>query len=168
MSQPYPPSPQQPQQPQYGAPQPQYGAPGPGGFPPSAQPAGTGNPGGAIAVGFVVMLIVAAIYGGILNATDGATIGYAAVALGALIGAAMGKIGGRNAVVPVVAAILGLLAYYLGVMFSAVFFIGDVGVFFDHFGDINQAWVDNFEPIEVLFFVLAAAGGFSTAKKLGG
>src|SRR4051812_16626572 len=80
MSQAYPPPPQQPQQPQqpYGAPQPQYGPPVPGfGTPP---PARTGNPGLAVLVGIAVMLIVAAVYGAILKATDGATIGYAALA----------------------------------------------------------------------------------------
>ncbi|MFI9049381.1 hypothetical protein [Streptomyces sp. NPDC053427] len=172
MSQPYPPQqPQQPQQPQYGAPQPQYGAPAPG-YP--APPASSGNPGGAIAVGVIVMLVVAGIYGAILKATEGATIGYAALALGALIGAAMGKIGGRNPAVPVVAAILGLLSYYLGTMFAYALALGDganISVFealFQHFDILSEVWKKDLEAIDALFFILAAAGGFSTAKKVAG
>ncbi|MFJ9851319.1 hypothetical protein [Streptomyces sp. NPDC101150] len=175
MSQSYPPPPGQPQQPQ----QPQYGAPAPGAFPapggyPPPAPAATGNAGLAIVAGIVVMLIVAAIYGAILKATDGATIGYAALALGAAIGAVMGKIGGRNPAVPVIAAVLGLLAYYLGGILAFAFALGDyvhISFFealFQHYDLLNEGWTKSLEAIDALFFILAAAGGFSTARKLAG
>ncbi|MFF4952666.1 hypothetical protein ACWC2K_02870 [Streptomyces chattanoogensis] len=162
MSQSYPP-PQQPQQP-YGAPLPQYGAPAPA-------PAPSGNPGLGIAVGVVVMLVVAGIYGAILKATDGATIGYAALIIGALIGAAMGKLGGRNAALPVVAAVLGLIGLYLGNIFGIGLAVADylhVSVFealFKDFDILNEGWKKALEPVDALFFILAAAGGFSAAKK---
>ncbi|KPC62236.1 hypothetical protein [Streptomyces chattanoogensis] len=168
MSQSYPP-PQQPQQPQqpYGAPLPQYGAP-------TAAPASTGNPGLGILAGVVVMLVVAGIYGAILKATDGATIGYAALIIGALIGAAMGKVGGRSAALPVIAAILGLAGLYLGSIFGYALLISAspegphlsvVDVLFKNFDLVNTVWKKLLEPVDALFFVLAAAGGFSAAKK---
>ncbi|AJT66381.1 hypothetical protein T261_4742 [Streptomyces lydicus] len=168
MSQSYPP-PQQPQQPQqpYGAPLPQYGAP-------AAAPASTGNPGLGILAGVVVMLVVAGIYGAILKATDGATIGYAALIIGALIGATMGKVGGRSAALPVVGAVLGLAGLYLGNIFGVGLALADylhVSVFealFKHFDVLNEVWKKALEPVDALFFVLAAAGGFSAAKKTAG
>ncbi|MEV0278422.1 hypothetical protein AB0I22_18850 [Streptomyces sp. NPDC050610] len=147
-----------------------YGAPG--GFPlPAAR---RGNPGLAVVVGVVAMLVGSTIYGAILKATDGAQIGYLAAATGALIGAALGKLGGRNAALPVVGAALGLIGVYLGQIFGfALAFSdgGDMSVFealFDHFDVINRAWKEYLEFIDVAFYLLGAAGAYSTAKKLAG
>ncbi|MBF6044946.1 hypothetical protein GO001_06870 [Streptomyces sp. NRRL B-1677] len=175
--QPYPPQhqPQQPphQQPYgYGQqPPPPYGAPG--GFPPPA-PVRRGNPGLAVVLGIVAMLVGAGVYGGILKASDGGQIGYLAVGTGALIGAALGKVGGRNPALPVAGALLGLLGVYLGQIFGIALELSDIAnipvsqVFTEHFDTLNKAWKEYLEPIDALFFILGGAGAFQTARKLGG
>ncbi|MFG2139413.1 hypothetical protein [Streptomyces sp. NPDC048650] len=165
-----PPSPQQPQQPQFDAPQPQFGAPAPG----VPAPARTGNAGLAVVAGIVVALVVAGVYGAILKATDGASIGYAGLIVGALVGATVGKLGGRNAALPVISAVLGLVAFYLGQLFGMALIFSDVAhaslgtVVFQHIDVVNTLWKEYLGPIDALFYVLAAVGGFSTTKKTAG
>ncbi|MFF5130656.1 hypothetical protein ACFY41_27490 [Streptomyces syringium] len=166
--------PQQPQQP-YGMPPhaaPQYG--GPGGFPPPPAPMRQGNVGLAVLLGIVAMLVGAGIYGYILKATDGRQIGYLAIGVGALVGAALGKIGGRNAVLPVVGVALGLLGVYLGQIFGYSLALADflnvpvTEVLFDHFEIVNKAWKDDMGGMDILFYALGGVGAFSAARKLGG
>ncbi|MEU8546655.1 hypothetical protein AB0C81_06570 [Streptomyces roseoverticillatus] len=175
--QPYPPQPypqHQPQQPYgYGQqPPPPYGAPG--GFPPPPAPVRRGNPSLAVVLGIVAMLIGSGIYGGILKASDGGQIGYMAVGTGALIGAALGKAGGRNAALPVVGALLGLLGVYLGQIFGIALELSDIAnipvsqVFTEHFDALNKAWKEYLEPIDAVFFIFGAVGAFQTARKLAG
>lgn len=174
MSQSMPPAPQQPQQP-HQPPQAPYGAPAPGGFPaPTAPPpARQGNAGLAVVLGVVTMLVAAGVYGGVLKAVDGASIGYAALAVGALIGAVVGKLGGRNAALPVVSAVLGLLGLYLGQVFGMALLTADAAhvtlteIVFDHFDLVHTVWKGYLGAIDVVFYLLAAAGGFQVAKKLG-
>ncbi|MBT2384632.1 hypothetical protein [Streptomyces sp. ISL-11] len=169
-----PPHPQQPQPFAYGQQpqQPPYGAPG--GYPPPPAPVRQGNAGLAVGLGVVAMLVGAAIYGGILKASDGGQIGYLAIGTGALIGAAMGKFGGRNPAMPVIGALLGLLGVYLGQIFGIALELSDLAripvteVFFDHFADLNEAWKEYLEPIDAVFFILGAAGAVSAARKLAG
>ncbi|MFD7665449.1 hypothetical protein [Streptomyces sp. NPDC059788] len=176
MSQPWPPAPQQPHQPPQPFQQPQapYGAPAPAGFPaPTAPPARRGNAALAVALGVVTTLVAAGVYGAVLKAVDGASIGYAALAVGALIGAVVGKTGGRSAALPVVAAALGLLGLYLGQVFGIALISSDIlgiplaEVALDHFDVVNAAWKDYLGVIDVVFYLLAGAGGFQVAKKLG-
>ncbi|WP_424891507.1 hypothetical protein [Streptomyces sp. XH2] len=175
--QPYPPQPYPPHQPQqpygYGQqPPPPYGAPG--GFPPPPPPVRRGNPALAVVLGIVAMLVGAGIYGGILKASDGGQIGYLAIGTGALIGAALGKAGGRNGALPVVGALLGLLGVYLGQIFGIALELSDIAnipvsqVFTEHFDSLNKAWKEYLEPIDAVFFILGAVGAFQTARKLGG
>ncbi|MCQ8773297.1 hypothetical protein [Streptomyces telluris] len=175
--QPYPPQhqPHAPQQPPFGygqQPPPPYGPPG--GFPPPPPPVRRGNPGLALVLGFVAMLVGAAVYGGILKASDGGQIGYLAVGTGALIGAALGKVGGRNPALPVVGVLLGLLGVYLGQIFGIALELSDVfrvpvtEILFEHFDSLSEAWQEYLEPIDALFFILGGAGAFQTARKLGG
>ncbi|MFH9423045.1 hypothetical protein [Streptomyces sp. NPDC017529] len=174
MSQSWPPAPQQPQQP-YQPPQAPYGAPAPGGFPPPTAPpaANRGNAGLAVVLGVLAMLVAAGIYGAVLKAVNGASIGYAALAVGALIGAVLGKAGGRNAALPVVGAVLGLLGLYLGQVFGITLISSDIlgipltEVVFNHFDLVHAAWKDYLGAIDLVFYLLAAAGGFQVAKKLG-
>ncbi|MFH8346015.1 hypothetical protein [Streptomyces sp. NPDC018045] len=174
MSQPWPPAPEQPQQP-HQPPQAPYGAPAPGGFPAplAPPPARQGNAGLAVALGVVTMLVAAGVYGAVLNAVDGASIGYAALAVGALIGAVVGKTGGRGAALPVVAAVLGLLGLYLGQVFGMALITADAlrmpltETVLDHFDLVHTVWKEYLGAIDVLFYLLAGAGGFQVAKKLG-
>ncbi|MEC4017453.1 hypothetical protein [Streptomyces sp. H27-D2] len=153
---------QQPQQPPYGA---------PGGFPPPP-PAPSGKVGLAIVAGVVAMLVGAGIYGGVFKASDGGQVGYLAAGVGALIGAALGKIGGRNPILVFVGILLGLIGVYLGQIFGFTLVLMDylhisvVEALTEYFDDISKAWQDNFEAIDLLFYVLSGAAVFSAAKKL--
>ncbi|MER5971647.1 hypothetical protein ABT112_18250 [Streptomyces sp. NPDC002055] len=155
----------------YPPPQQPFGMPG--GFPPPAPAARRGTPGLAIVAGAAAMLIGAGVYGGIFKAFDGTQIGYLAVGVGALVGAVLGKVGGRHPVLPVVGAVLGLVGVYCGQLFGFALVISDIGqgsvvdVLTQHLDLLSQAWKKSLEPIDALFFALAGFAGFSTAKKLG-
>lgn len=183
MSQPYPPSGQQPGGNPFAQQQDAAGGfppPAPGGFdgagyPPPAPPAPVrGNTGLGIVVGVVAMLAAAAAYGGIIKATEH-EIGYAALAVGALVGAALGKVGGRNPVLPVVGVPLALLGVYLGQLFGIALLVSAtsgapdvVTIFTDHLGDLQSAWKSSLDVKDVLFFGIAGLEGFLFAKRLGG
>ncbi|GGV84573.1 hypothetical protein GCM10015535_29630 [Streptomyces gelaticus] len=191
MSQPVPP-PNQPQQPydaQSGGnpfagqqPGPQSGGnpfagqqPGaPFGGAPFTPPAPARNNIGLGLVAAVVAAVVAAgIYGAIIGATKH-EIGYAAVGVGFVVGFAAGKLGGRNPVLPVVSAVLSLVAVYFGQLLGeAMIAAKELPVtvselFFDHFGLLNEAWKADSDFISYLFFAIAAVAAFSGAKKAAG
>ncbi|MBB5121598.1 hypothetical protein AF335_22770 [Streptomyces eurocidicus] len=159
-------------QPPYGAPQAPYGAPG--GYPPPPAPVRRGNPGLAVILAVVAMLVGAGVYGGILKATDGAQIGYMAVVTGALIGLALGKVGGRAPALPAVGAVLGAAGVYLGQVFGISLALSDGGnisltdVLVDHFDVVNRAWKEMLKPIDALFYFLGGAGAFQVTRKLAG
>ncbi|MFD7621457.1 hypothetical protein [Streptomyces sp. NPDC059802] len=187
MSQPVPPS-DQPQQP--------YDAQTGGNPFAGQQPgAGTGNPfagqqpgapfGGApftppaparnnIGLGLVAAVVAAVVAAGIYGAIIGATkheIGYAAVGVGFVVGFAAGKLGGRNPVLPVVSAVLALVAVYFGQLLGeAMIAAKELPVtvselFFDHFSLLNEAWKADSDFISYFFFAIAAVAAFSGAKK---
>ncbi|WP_328915579.1 MULTISPECIES: hypothetical protein [unclassified Streptomyces] len=181
--------PGQPGQPPYGAPpafgQPQ-GAPGFNGlaYPPPAPVApARENVALALLVGVVTTLVVAAIYGGILRAmskNDGTFYEFRllAIAVGALVGLVVGKIGGRNPVVPVASLVFALAAVVLGELFGGALIIShylsthgaDMSVstiIFQHFGDLWSAWKSDFGVSRVFFLVFAAGAGFALAKRFG-
>lgn len=179
MSQPSQQPPQQPQDPgqnpyaqQPQPPQP-YGQPG--GFPPPPPAAGLrGNAGLAIAAAVVAMLVSAAIYGLILKEAE-VQIGYLAVGIGALIGLALGKLGGSNPVLPFIGAVLGLLGVYLGQVFGIAMVFTDLPgapgffeVLTQHFGDINEGLKSELEVVDYLFYALGGVAGFSITRKFAG
>ncbi|WP_069814556.1 hypothetical protein [Streptomyces sp. TP-A0874] len=156
------------QQPPHGQPQP-YGQPG--GFPPPPAPR-QGNAALAVLAGVVAMLVAAGIYGFILSTVE-RQIGYIALGLGALIGLALGKLGGRNPALPFVGALLGLVGVYLGQVFGVAMVFSDIPgapgfftVLTDHFGDINEGLKEGLEFVDYLFYLLGAAAAFATCKKV--
>ncbi|WP_420035156.1 hypothetical protein ACN2WE_24740 [Streptomyces sp. cg28] len=166
----HPQQPQPDQAPQQYAPFPQQQA-GPGGFAPAPQaPAGGGNPALGIVAGVVVALILAWAYGAIMKATDH-EIGYAAIGVGFVVGLVVGKVGGRNPVLPVLAAVVSVAAVYLGQITGVAMYLGDMAniSFFtaltDHFGDINSAWKEAADFKEYLFMAIGAFAAFGSAKK---
>ncbi|MFD8571313.1 hypothetical protein [Streptomyces sp. NPDC059639] len=170
-------------QPGYGYPQQQPGQPpqqqyspfpqqqGPGGFAP-APPAssGGGNPALGILAGVVAALILAWAYGAIMKATEH-EIGYAAIGVGFVVGLVVGKVGGRNAVLPVLAAVISLAAVYLGQITGIAMYLGDmanisfVTALTDHFSSINSAWKEAADFKEYAFIVVGAFAAFGSAKK---
>lgn len=173
MSQPVPPPNQQPHdaQPQGGNPfagqQPgPYGQPAP--FAPV--PAARDNIGLGIVAAVVAAVVAAAIYGAIIGATKH-EIGYAAVGVGFVVGFASGKIGGRNPVLPILSAVLSLVAVYFGQLLGeAIIGAKELPVtvselFFDHFSLLNEAWKADSDFLTYVFFAIAAVAAFSGAKK---
>ncbi|MFG3531576.1 hypothetical protein ACGF8B_33295 [Streptomyces sp. NPDC047917] len=128
------------------------------------------NLGLGLAAGFVAAVVAAAIYGAIIGATKH-EIGYAAVGVGFIVGFAAGKVGGRNPVLPVVSAVLSLVAVYFGQLLGeAMIAAKELPVtvselFFDHFSLLNEAWKADSDFISYVFFAVAAVAAFSGAKK---
>ena len=190
-------APQPPQAPQPYAPSPyagapQGGAPGaPGGFNAAAYapPAPIGaapqkNPGIAIAAGVVAMLAVAFAYAGIMRAMakdDGhySEIGYIALAVGALVGVVLGKVGGRNPVLPFVGVVLALVGVFLGEMIGLSMIAShyaslsgvDISwfkVLTDHTGDIFRQWKHDFDVKSFIFLAIAGFEGFVITRRVAG
>ncbi len=183
----------------YGAPQGAPGTPGyapgynaPGGYPQPAAPYAAGYPQAArrpdnvglgLVVGVLVAIVAALAYGGLLRALakdDGSTVEfrYGALAVGALVGLAAGKAGGRNPAVPVVAALLAVGAVIFGELFGGALIASHVvseaggslsvsDIFLHHFGDLWKSWKHDFDAMRVFFLIFAAIGAFGLAKRFG-
>lgn len=141
--------------------------------PAPAAPARTNNVGLGILAAVVATLAAAAAYGGIMNALE-REIGYAAVGVGAVVGFAAGKLGGRNPVLPLVSAALSVVSVFLGELFYyALVIAGGTGA---GLGDVLSTlgasglvdiWKEEADFMNVLFLGLGAFTGFSAAKKIG-
>ncbi|MCX4780509.1 hypothetical protein [Streptomyces sp. NBC_01264] len=151
-------------------------APGPSGAdflqvqaPAPARPA---NLGLGIVAAVVAALAAAAAYGGIMNAID-REIGYAAIGVGALVGLAAGKIGGRNPVLPVIGAVLSVASVFLGQLFFYALALSEatgigLGDVLSTMGvsGLVDVWKEDDAFMSFLFLALGAFAGFSTAKKI--
>ncbi|NEB77116.1 hypothetical protein G3I40_18085 [Streptomyces sp. SID14478] len=187
--QPYPPqdsnpyAQQQPQQqPGYGYPQqqPQQGQPyapfpqqqgRPGGFVPApTAPVRSGNVALAVVAAVVVALLAAWIYGAVMKGTKH-EIGYAAVAVGALIGFVAGKVGGRSQALPIVCGVLALGAVYLGQLTGFAMAYGEyanvsfVTALTDNFSLINDVWKHEADFMTYLFLVIGGVAAFGSAQR---
>ncbi|MFJ8821749.1 hypothetical protein ACIREE_08185 [Streptomyces sp. NPDC102467] len=159
---------QQPQQPYTPFPQQQAT---PGGFMPPAPPVGrSGNTALGIVAAVVLAFLTAWIYGAVMKATEH-EIGYAAVAVGLVIGFAAGKIGGRNTVLPFVCALLSLGAVYLGQLTGYAMALGEyahisfIKALFDNFSLITDAWQHEADIKTYLFLAVGAFAAFGAAKR---
>ncbi|WP_394433495.1 hypothetical protein [Streptomyces sp. SGAir0957] len=184
MTQPPPPQDANPYaQDQPPAPQPAYGQPQqqpytpfpqqqgqPGGFVPAPPQGRSGNVALGIVAAVVLALVTAWIYGAVMKATEH-EIGYAAVGVGALIGFAAGKLGGRNQALPFICAVLALGAVYLGQLTGYAMAVAELAhlswfeVLTDHFGDLSKGWKDEADPMTYLFLVIGAVAAFGSSKK---
>ncbi|MGW6206731.1 hypothetical protein ACWF9B_24205 [Streptomyces sp. NPDC055089] len=167
----------QPGQPQPGAPtgnpfagQQPVGAPFGGGAPFAPVAPARNNVGLGILVAFIAALVAAGIYGAIIGATKH-EIGYAAVGVGAIVGFAAGKLGGRNPALPVISGALALAGVYFGQLLGEAIIISKqlplsvTEIFFDHFSDLNEVWKEDSDALSFVFFAVAAVVAFSTARK---
>ncbi|EFL23976.1 conserved hypothetical protein [Streptomyces himastatinicus ATCC 53653] len=183
----------QPQQPQPGAPQPQFG----GGFPPPAPQVGRqGNPLAAVGAAVVAALIGAVAYAFLLssladtdsNPPEVTKFAYAGVALGALVGFVVFKLGGRNVGLWVVGAVLALAAVFLGELYGYAMIMSDAAsnyvdkiggaaaasanipdaneIFFEHFGDLFDGWKEDADAITWIFMILSPVAAAGTAFRL--
>ncbi|MEV8455168.1 hypothetical protein AB0467_29495 [Streptomyces sp. NPDC052095] len=128
------------------------------------------NLGLGLAAAVVAAVVAGALYG-VLIGTIEREIGYAAVGVGFLVGFAAGKVGGRNPVLPVVSAVLSLVAVYFGQLLGEAMIAAKQlpvtvsEMFFDHFSLLNEAWKADSNFLTYLFFVIAAVAAFSGSKK---
>ncbi|MER5613598.1 hypothetical protein [Streptomyces sp. NPDC002215] len=131
------------------------------------------NIGLGLAAAVVAAVVTAAIYGAIIGATN-YQIGYAAVGVGFVVGFASGKVGGRNPVLPVVSALLSVVAVYFGQLLGAAMSAAKElpvtvsELFFDHFSLLNEAWKESSGFLSYVFIAIAAVAAFSGAKKAAG
>lgn len=172
----------------YGAPAPGApGAPGafnPAGYPPPAPVAAQrDNLGMGVLVGVAAMIVAIFAYAGIMRAMakdDGhySEVGYVAIGVGLLIGAAMGKIGGRNPALPVIGLALSVLGVFfgeiVGLSMIASHYASLDGVSISwfsmlthHFGDIFRQWKHDFDVKSFLFLALAGLEGFAITRRIG-
>ncbi|MEU6313170.1 hypothetical protein [Streptomyces sp. NPDC047014] len=137
---------------------------------PAPAPARGGNIGLGIAAAVGAALVLAAVYGAVIGTTK-YEIGYAAVAVGAVIGLAAGKVGGRNPVLPVLSVLLALAAVLGGQMFGLAMIVADqnsvsttdvlnLGVSL-----LFEGWKENADPMTFLFFAIGGYAAFQTARK---
>ncbi|WP_338697195.1 hypothetical protein V2W30_15950 [Streptomyces sp. Q6] len=158
---------QQPAQPYAPFPQQQGGFPPPQPFAPQGR---SGNVALGIVAAVVVALVTAWVYGAIMKATEH-EIGYAAVAVGALIGLVAGKVGGRSQALPFVCAVLALGAVYLGQISGYAMALADythISFFealFDHFSLISEAWKHESDVLTYVFLAVGAVAAFGSSKK---
>ncbi|MEU9377484.1 hypothetical protein AB0D94_27455 [Streptomyces sp. NPDC048255] len=139
---------------------------------PAPAPARSGNLGLAIAAAAVTALIAGAAYGGLMGGIE-YQIGYAAAGVGLLVGLVAARLGGRNPILPALSAVLTLLGVYVGyllaeaILISKTFPISVTELLTSRIADVHQSFLDNFDPISVLFFALGGYAAFQTARKAG-
>lgn len=189
---------QQPGQPQspYGA-SPyvggQPGAPAPGGFNAGAYapPAPVGmaqqpkNPALAVVVGVLAMIVGAFVYAGIMRALakdDGhyTRVWYVAVAVGLLVGVAVGKFGGRNSSLSVVAGVLAVVGVFLGQFMGFAMCISHwesaagagsaadswTHILFSQTSDLWKFYKHEFDFVDFLFLAIAGVVGFGMTRRV--
>ncbi|MFJ9796173.1 hypothetical protein [Streptomyces sp. NPDC101145] len=119
---------------------------------------------------FGAALVAAGAYGGIAGAID-REVGYAAVGVGLLVGFLAGKVGGRNPVLPFVAAVIAAGAVYLGqlVTIAVLFAKMDKGsfteIFFQHFAEVMELWKLAAGGMTYVFIAIGAVAAFAGARK---
>ncbi|AXI77980.1 hypothetical protein [Peterkaempfera bronchialis] len=134
---------------------------------PTASRAGLG-----ILAALAAALVGAAVYGGIIRFTE-REIGYAALAVGALVGAALGKVGGRSQTLPILGVPIALLGVFLGQLFGLALLVEhELGVslstiVLDHPGALYDTWKDELSLMDLLFFGIAGLEGYIFARRLG-
>ncbi|MFJ9338289.1 hypothetical protein ACIRP0_03220 [Streptomyces sp. NPDC101733] len=136
---------------------------------PAPAPA-SGNVAFGVLAAVVAGLVSAAVYGAIVKATEH-EIGYAAVGVGALVGFAAGKIGGRNAVLPVVAVLVSVAAVLAGQLFGVALSGAEqlsetvVDVLTQRTSEVVDNWQANAGPMTFLFLALGGYAAFQISRK---
>ncbi|MEU7063701.1 hypothetical protein [Streptomyces sp. NPDC046161] len=133
-------------------------------------PARSGN----VALGIVAALVAAVAAAGVYGAIIGVTkyqVGYAAVGVGALVGFAAGKLGGRNPLLPVVSVLVSLAAIFAGQIFGIAMIgadelkVGVLDVLNMGVSLLVDAWKEDAGPMTFLFLGIGGFVSFGAAKK---
>ncbi len=107
------------------------------------------------------------------------------MALGALVGFVVAKLGGRNQGLWIVGAVFALIAVFLGEMYGyalvASDFLSNVAermggdgsqapsaneFFFDHFGDLYGGWKEDADALTYIFMALSPIAAYGAAHEL--
>ncbi|MGO4459745.1 hypothetical protein AB4039_20965 [Streptomyces sp. M-16] len=118
----------------------------------------------------VAAVVAAGVYGGIIGGTHH-QIGYAAVGVGALVGFAAGKAGGRSPALPAIAALLAPAAVFAGQMFGIVLIYADelqvsaMDILGEGASPLMKAWKAEADPLTFLFLAISAYAAFQISRK---
>ncbi|GEB56449.1 hypothetical protein [Streptomyces gardneri] len=159
------------------------GVPGP--YPAAPPPApARNNLGLGLLAGVGAAVVGALVLGGIMRAMadeDGSytQLGILALAVGALVGFALGKVGGSHPVLPFAGVPLALLGVFAGQLFGYALMISwwaeletpyqapsVTEVLTTHFSDLFRAWKEELGAMDLLFFGIAGYEGFIITKKV--
>lgn len=159
------------------------GAPSP--YPAAPAPAPARNSLGlGLAAGVAAAVVGALAYGGIMRAfakEDGSytQLGLFALLVGALVGFALGKVGGRNPILPIAGVPLALIGVFAGQLFGFALMaswwagldgapIGVVELLTTEFSVLFEAWKAELGAMDLLFFAIAGYEGFAITRKVAG
>ena len=133
-----------------------------------------GKPGLAIVAGIGAMIVSAAVYAAIIDATKH-QYSYLALLAGLLVGLALGKIGGRNTTLPFVAVVLALVGIFLGQLFGEALLgakaldTSVTTILFQQTGSLFDAWrADNLDGFSVVFYLIGGAEAFVFTRRFSG
>lgn len=149
------------------------GSPAPYAYAPlPPQPPRTPRVGLAVGAAVGAALVGSLAYGFVMKALE-REISYAAVLLACLVALPLGRLGGRNPVLPAVGVVLSLVAVFLGQVFGLSLLLGDLTgtplgeIYGSHLGDLLDVWQEALDAKEAVFYLVAAVAGFSVTRKLG-
>ncbi|MYS22165.1 MULTISPECIES: hypothetical protein [unclassified Streptomyces] len=131
----------------------------------------------------LVAIVAALAYGGLLRALahgngHSTELGYGPLAVGALVGLAVGKVGGRDARLPVAALLLTISAVILGDLFGTALIqshlasglgndIPVTDLFLHHFAALCQAWKHDADVKRIVALWFAALAAYGLARRFG-
>ncbi|TXS11048.1 hypothetical protein EAO70_29085 [Streptomyces sp. adm13(2018)] len=159
------------------------GAPAPYAAAPPPAPA-RDNLGLGLLAGVAAAALGALVLGGIMRAMadeDGSytQLGILALAVGALVGFALGKVGGSHPVLPFVGVPLALLGVFAGQLLGYAMMISwwaelatpyqaptTTEMFTMHFSELFTAWKEELGVMDLLFYGIAGYEGFVITKKV--
>ncbi|MCF3183401.1 hypothetical protein IPZ70_26170 [Streptomyces polychromogenes] len=137
---------------------------------PAQAPARKGNVALGVLAAVVAGLAAAGVYGAIVKATHH-EIGYAALGVGALVGFAAAKAGGRNAILPVVAALVSVVSVLAGQLFGIALDGADqlsesvVDVLTNRTSEVIDSWKEGVDPLTFLFLAIGGYAAFQVGRK---
>ncbi|MFJ3763605.1 hypothetical protein ACIPQJ_05175 [Streptomyces sp. NPDC090082] len=159
------------------------GAPGPYAAAPPPAPA-RHQLGLGLLAGVAAAAVGALVLGGIMRAMadeDGSytQLGILALAVGALVGFALGKVGGSHPALPFVGVPLALLGVFAGQLLGYAMMISwwaelaapyqaptTTEMLTTHFSDLFTAWKEELGAMDLLFYGIAGYEGFVITKKV--
>lgn len=137
----------------------------------------------ALATGVLAAIVAAVAYGGLLRALahdNGSTteLGYGPFAAGALVGIAVGRTGGRNALLPFAATLLTILAVISGGLLGTALIESHMAsqaggtlplsdIFLDHFGALWKTWQHDFDVKRFIGLLLGSLTAYGLARRFG-